>query len=444
VCVNDYALGPITVTVAPQTANVNECSTISFAAAALGSPPQYFQWFKNGIAIPGATDPVYRTPPLLRGDNGASFMLLATNLFSSASNSAVVTVTPDLTPPHLLAAVLCGSSKVVVFFDKPLDPASANLAGNYSISGGITVSGAALQSDAKTVILTSSPLVNGICYSLTVSGVTDCPQNPVPTGSTRVIRPAPRVSGPQNLVVVEAKAFDVSNSPQSQTRWVFDDALAGYSGAGYMVALPDAGVNAGNGPSLFPALYLDYCLEFPVAGTYYFWLRGATGDNAGTGNSIHIALDGTNPNATYNNRVGNDINDWGASCGTALGWGWVREAGGNAGAPARVDVPAAGIHSFRIWMREDGVKLDQFVLTTDPAFTLGACSAPLATTPLGPELKITRDNSGTAIVSWDGSGCRLQGTSVLKPNANWQDVAASSPYTVTVGTDKRFFRLFAP
>src|SRR6266581_4285504 len=134
------------------------------------------------------------------------------------------------------------------------------------MGSGVTVSMAVLQPDAKTVVLTTSPLVNGGCYVLAVRGVTDsCPSNPVVPGSTTVIRSAIKASGPQNLVVIEAENFDDSNSPQlglqaplSFVSWLVDNSLPGFSGTGYVAALPDIGLLAGNGPILTPTLYLDY------------------------------------------------------------------------------------------------------------------------------------------------------------------------------------------
>jgi len=354
-------------------------------------------------------------------------------------------VTPDNVPPHLLGGTICGGNLVGIKFDKNLDQTSANTASHYTISGGVTVNTAALQTDKRTVILGTTPIVNGGCYTLTATGVADsCPGNLVPAGSSVLLRSAVIASGPQHIAVVEAEDYDVNATSAPPLAWTFGNSFPGFSSAGYMESLPDSGVNLGNGPALPQKIYLDYCIQFPVAGNYYFWLRGANDDSGGAGNSVHIAIDGANPNAAENNQVGNNINDWGAVCNTPLGWGWVHISAATT-APSFVTVPSAGIHTFRIWMREDGLKIDQFVLTTDPNFAIADCAPPLGATGRGPSLTVVHNPNGDVVVSWAGTGCRLQASSTLGPTANWQDVATISPFTATGPTSgNKFYRLVNP
>ncbi len=437
VCINDYVLGPILVAVTPHAKTVNECSSVTLTSTVTGSPPYYYQWYKNGAPIAGATGSSYATPPLLRADNGSAYKLVVTNLFSSSNDMGVVTVT---VLPRLVSAMICpGHVKVVL--DTAWDAASANSPGNYSISGGVNVTSATLGSDGKTVFLTTSPLQEGGCYILTLNGAS----NSCAASSKTIILGPPKASGPQHLVVIEAENFDANNSPQGATSWVFENSLPGFGGLGYMKASPDTGVNASNGPVLMPALYLDYCINFSTAGTYYFWVRGATGDSRGGGNSLHIALDGANPDLSSGNRIGNNINDWSGMCGLPQSWGWVSTAEGSRGR-ASVNVPSAGLHTFRLWFREDGLRIDQFVLTTDPAFNLGACQAPLAATPpSGPQLRISLESGGQVVLTWDSAGCRLQGASVLGGSpGNWRDLAISSPFTATGSSGIKFYRLIFP
>jgi CHRD domain-containing protein len=299
--------------------------------------------------------------------------------------------------------------------------------------------------DGKTVVLTlAAPLNDGTCYKLTVNNVKDCAGNSIQANSLTLIklvgsRDMIATSGGNHMVVVEAEDLDGNNSPQNGISWTFGNSFAGYSGTGYMESLPDAGVNAGNVP-LTPRLWMDYCINFPTAGNYYFLLRGSTDDSGGAGNSVHISLDGVDPNANENNRIGNDINDWGnqgGACATPLGWGWVFKSAVTT-QPSFVTAPSAGLHTFRIWFREDGLKLDQFVLTSDPAFALAPCDAPLTATPRvsTSSLRISLDCTnvqGDTLIEWDDDTCKLQTTDVLhsNPAANvWTDIATNSPYRV--------------
>ena len=95
-------------------------------------------------------------------------------------------------------------------------------------------------------------------------------------------------------------------------------------------------------------------------------------------------------------------------------------------------------------MREDGVKLDQFVLTTDANFTLSPCHPPLSPTPGGSPMRVSRLNNGDVKVEWDGPGCRLQCSSTLGAGANWQVVATASPYTASPPIGIQFYRLISP
>jgi hypothetical protein len=370
---------------------------------------------------------------------------VVTDLFSSGSDSGTVTVTPDNIPPHLVSALICPTiNNVTVSFDKCLDVASGGNPANYSINGGVTVNGALLKSDGKTVLLNVSGMVNGNCYLLSVSGIADCcPGNLVVPGSSVVIKTVPRGSGPNNMLVVEAENFDVNFSTSDTLKWTFGSSLAGFSGAGYMESLPDLGVNVGQGPSFSPLVYMEYCLDFPVAGNYFFWVRGATDDSGGAGNSCHISLDGNAPNQNENNRIDNNNNDWGGACpaGT-LTWGWVYKSAVT-GAGSFVTVPSPGVHTFRITMREDGLKLDQFVLETadDTLFTIPNCNGGLTATPrLGPPLNFTYDGAGHLVLTWSGS-CKLQKSTRLGgPPTDWSTISgATSPFSVTVPAGGNLF-----
>jgi len=87
---------------------------------------------------------------------------------------ATVTVTPvDTTPPMLVAAASGKKEKVVVTFSKPVAKASAETASNYSIDQGVQVLAASLGANLFTVTLTTSPLSEGVDYTLAVDNVKD-------------------------------------------------------------------------------------------------------------------------------------------------------------------------------------------------------------------------------------------------------------------------------
>ena len=74
-------------------------SGVTFAAAASASPAPYFQWFKNGSALVGATSATLRFDSVTKNDEG-SYSLVAKNVAGSAtSSSATLTVQDAYVPP---------------------------------------------------------------------------------------------------------------------------------------------------------------------------------------------------------------------------------------------------------------------------------------------------------------------------------------------------------
>ena len=80
----------------------------------------------------------------------------------------------DGTPPELIAAeATFDPTQVVAVFSEPLEPTSAQTASNYAIDLGVSVTGASLTADRRTVLLTTSSVPAGILHTLTVNGVAD-------------------------------------------------------------------------------------------------------------------------------------------------------------------------------------------------------------------------------------------------------------------------------
>ena len=90
-----------------------------------------------------------------------------------AINDPVAAIFDDTEPPSLLEATSNGTlGGVALSFSEPLDRASAESPGNYSISG-LTVISAALNPDERSVSITTSEQVDGATYEVHVSGVRD-------------------------------------------------------------------------------------------------------------------------------------------------------------------------------------------------------------------------------------------------------------------------------
>jgi hypothetical protein len=85
---------------------------------------------------------------------------------------------PDTTPPYVLSSTTVGQSQINIKFSEPVDGATAQAVGNYSIANFAGIRSVDLQADQQTVVaMLSSALVNGVTYSLKISGVKDLAGN---------------------------------------------------------------------------------------------------------------------------------------------------------------------------------------------------------------------------------------------------------------------------
>ena len=249
------------------------------------------------------------------------------------------------------------------------------------------------------------------------------------------IYPPLQASGPQNMIVVEAEDFDFKASGAGGHNWVFNTALTGlggspaatgtFSGRGDMDSVPNSGASQGDNNLDTPRL--DYCVNLPVTGAWFVWLRyvGPTGAD----DSVHVGIDGAE--SPFGFRMGNNA--------SANRYEWNNF--NNAGGAARFTNNTAGPHVFSIWMREDGTRVDKILLTTDASFNIPDI------TVLGPDatprtafskLTIVKDQpiAGAATMTWPGAGWTLQGTPGLgNPQSTtvWQTLPYTSPVIIPPG-----------
>jgi subtilisin family serine protease len=175
---------------------------------------------------------------------------------------------------------------------------------------------------------------------------------------TVVITPTPMIdtSPPfveqQGAVVIEAEHAHLNASRGDHT-WIGRTDIADYAGDGFMRVEPDNGwYLTSNYVGASPEL--QYQVEFAGPGTYYLWVRAMAQD--GAGNSLHVGLDGAaSPGGQGVNLAQTD----GA-------WHWTGTT--LSGTPATLQIPAPGVHTINVWMREDGLRLDRIIVTADPNF----------------------------------------------------------------------------
>lgn len=172
----------------------------------------------------------------------------------------------------------------------------------------------------------------------------------------------------QGIVSIETEHFH-ANTAQGKHAWEVDK-KSDYSGESALMATPEDKValkTAYEGKS--PRL--DYRVKFNTAGTYYVWVRGF--GRSGGSNSVHVGLNGqTVPSGEH------------VSIPVTGNYAWTD------GLAHTIDIPAPGVHTINVWMRESGTRLDKLVLSPNAGFT---------PTGTGPVESTTASSSTTSTVS---------------------------------------------
>ena len=152
------------------------------------------------------------------------------------------------------------------------------------------------------------------------------------------------------LLVIEAEHYEENVTRNGQT-WTEDTAFTGFVGESAMAALPDNGeVYANNYGTTSP--FMNFLADFTNTGTYYVWVRVRP---VAAGNTIHVGLDETETSSSE-----------GIGSNNAENWTWTNSTRSGS---ASMEIDAVGEQFLTIWMRDDGIQIDRFLLTTDANFT---------------------------------------------------------------------------
>lgn len=149
-------------------------------------------------------------------------------------------------------------------------------------------------------------------------------------------------------IVVEAEEFTANFSPRSDHSWMAMSGTPGFSGTGYMEAAPNDGANLPAGDS---SPELQYTVTFTTSGTFQIWIRGQA--PTGADDSVWVAIDNGTPVPVTLTATGS--------------WQWSNQ-NHSTGASATLSA-TPGTRTLRVWMREDGMKLDRILLTRNAGFS---------------------------------------------------------------------------
>lgn len=325
----------------------------------------------------------------------------------------------DTTPPQLLSAVAEGAiSEVVAVFSEAVEETSAETAANYVIDNGVTVSAASLGADLKTVTLTTSPLSQGISYTLTVNNVTDLAANVIGAGNQQAftyteiitesfqdgVAPNTSYSGTRDTYISQANAAsnfgsattvqvdgdDPSGSGQDLVtllKWDISSIPAGATVDSAEIAM--SVTNASGGP--YPA----YAALRDWVETQANWNQAASGVNWGSPGAAGASDRGTDPVATFSGAAGPATYALNAA-GLALVQSWIDTPASNRGIIVASPTTADGLD---LSSRNSGTAANRPKLTVRYTLPGGDSEAPTAPG----NLRSTATTVASIDLAWDAS-----------------------------------------
>ena len=168
------------------------------------------------------------------------------------------------------------------------------------------------------------------------------------------------------VIVIEAEHYS-SITANNTHNWVQRNESEA-SNRSAMHASPDIGTLKRDADSPL----LTYNVNFREAGQYHMWVRGL-GDTASNGegksDSLYVNINGVLPGTA------GQIDHFPSL------WSWTKSTRANK--PAILNIPYAGEHTIYVWMREDGIALDKFLLTRDSQYVPNGNGPASSDTPQG-------------------------------------------------------------
>jgi phosphatidylserine/phosphatidylglycerophosphate/cardiolipin synthase-like enzyme len=209
----------------------------------------------------------------------------------------------------------------------------------------------------------TTPLVAGTTYYWKVVGKTMALQEKpsvVWRFTTAGTAPPPPPTGSAEIVLYASKATKVGN-------WqvVSDSTAAG----GARIRNPNLGAAKITTASINPASYFELQFHVETGVGYHLWVRGKADSNNWANDSVFVQFtnSSTSPGGPAAWRIGTtsaaevNLENCGG-CGLS-GWGWQDNAYGNNIPGQLIYFATAGLQTLRVQVREDGLSIDQIVLS---------------------------------------------------------------------------------
>jgi len=85
-------LSPPVITMQPGGKTVDSGSTVNFTVTAVGTTPLYYQWYRNGVAVSGATSTTLTVSNVRAGINDGAYTVVITNVYGSVTSQVALLI----------------------------------------------------------------------------------------------------------------------------------------------------------------------------------------------------------------------------------------------------------------------------------------------------------------------------------------------------------------
>ena len=193
------------ITSPPASQTVVAGQTATFSVTASGTGPLTYQWFKNGVAVGGATSSTYTTPPAVAGDSGSVFTVTVTNAAGTVTSSpATLTVTtaPLIVTPPANQTVIAGQTATFSVSASGTGPLTYQW-----LKGGVAIAG------ATSSTYTTPATVVGDSGSIFMVTVTNTAGTVTSSPATLTVTTAPVITVPpanQTVTAGQTATFSVT------------------------------------------------------------------------------------------------------------------------------------------------------------------------------------------------------------------------------------------
>ena len=230
----------------PVSANVNQGAAFTNSVTVGGTPPFFYQWYTNGVAIGGATNASLIFNPVLAGNAGSNYTVVVTNTAYGAVTSSPAVLTVNALPMFSTTDPITYTNLMTLFGGTNIDGTnylgsspsfSVSTTGQqpityYWLTNGVAVGGATSARFTFTNCQMSSPTNFTCIASNSLATATN-------TWAVQYV-PAPTAHYPQAVLTAQPVAFWRLNE---QTGTLSDDYQSGNNGIYNNVALDQSGYN---------------------------------------------------------------------------------------------------------------------------------------------------------------------------------------------------------